>query len=71
MAGVLGALDELAVLDNTYVFFTSDHGYNLGQVESLLRCVRFRVFSSFYLLSIFRKMAVALWVRLGGRSERS
>lgn len=31
VAGVVGTLDELNLLDNTYVFFTSDHGYNLGQ----------------------------------------
>jgi N-acetylglucosamine-6-sulfatase len=32
VAGVIKALTELDVLENTYLFFTSDHGYNLGQV---------------------------------------
>jgi len=27
----MSALDGLGVLDNTFMFFTSDHGYNLGQ----------------------------------------
>ena len=31
VVGVMSALDELGVLDNTFMFFTSDHGYNLGQ----------------------------------------
>jgi hypothetical protein len=31
VAGVMQALEDLGVLDNTYLFFTSDHGYNLGQ----------------------------------------
>ena len=28
---VVTTLDKLGVLDNTYIFFTSDHGYALGQ----------------------------------------
>ena len=28
--GVVGALDDTGVLDNTWIFFTSDHGQNLG-----------------------------------------
>lgn len=31
IAGVVHALEELQVLDSTYIFITSDHGYNLGQ----------------------------------------
>lgn len=28
---IIRALDSLGELDNTYVFYTSDHGYHLGQ----------------------------------------
>ena len=28
---VLDRLEELKVLDNTFVFFSSDHGYKLGE----------------------------------------
>ena len=28
---VLDRLEELGVLDDTFVFFTSDHGYKLGE----------------------------------------
>jgi len=31
VVGVINALTEEGVLDNTFMFFTSDHGYNLGQ----------------------------------------
>lgn len=33
VADVVGTLSELSVLDNTFVFFTSDHGYSLGQLR--------------------------------------
>ena len=31
VAGVVGALKRLRVWNSTYVFVTSDHGYNMGQ----------------------------------------
>ena len=31
IAGVYNAIEEMGLLDNTYFFITSDHGYNLGQ----------------------------------------
>jgi len=31
IAGMVDALDEIGALDSTYIFITSDHGYNLGQ----------------------------------------
>lgn len=31
VAGLINTLEEIGVLDNTYVLFSSDHGYHLGQ----------------------------------------
>ena len=31
--GVVEALDSTGVLDNTWIFFTSDHGQNLGHYK--------------------------------------
>merc|ERR1711981_1016144 len=31
--GVMGAVDELGAIDNTYFIFTSDHGYRFGQMR--------------------------------------
>eukprot|EP00051_Salpingoeca_urceolata_P007288 m.96369 g.96369 ORF g.96369 m.96369 type:complete len:547 (+) comp15188_c0_seq1:275-1915(+) len=33
VANVVHALDTLGVLNNTYIFFSSDHGYHLGQMR--------------------------------------
>merc|ERR1712087_630531 len=31
VAGIVSTLEELGLSENTYIFFTSDHGYHLGQ----------------------------------------
>ncbi len=38
IADVLALCDELGVADNTYVFYSSDHGFQLGQ-NNILMCV--------------------------------
>lgn len=40
---VLGRLESLGLLSNTYVFYTSDHGYHTGEARPapvLILCVR-------------------------------
>ena len=36
VASVVGAVDELGALDTTYFFFTSDHGFTLGEFNMLM-----------------------------------
>jgi len=33
IAGVINAVEELGIIDNTYFFYTSDHGYQMGELQ--------------------------------------
>ena len=42
VAGLVGVLEETGIMNNTYILFSSDHGYHLGQFripdEKMLPC---------------------------------